>query len=52
MVAVRIINIHHNLPNTNPENIKRGMTKPKSNTQTIEKIKKIAQAFEKVDEQE
>ena len=42
VVAVRIIKIPHNLPNTNPENIRRGMTKPKSNTQTIEKIKKVA----------
>ena len=41
VVDVKTIAIPHHLPNTKPENIKRGITKPKSKTHTMEKIKKI-----------
>ena len=41
VVDVSTINIPHHLPKTKPEKISRGIAKPKSNTQTIEKIKKI-----------
>ena len=40
VVADSTINIPHHLPKTNPENKRRGIAKPKSNTQTIEKTKK------------
>ena len=40
VVEVSTINIPHHLPKTKPEKISRGIAKPKSNTQTIEKIKK------------
>jgi PleD family two-component response regulator len=40
VVDVSTINIPHHLPNTKPEKISKGITKPKSNTQKIEKIKK------------
>jgi hypothetical protein len=39
-VDVSTINIPHHLPNTKPEKISKGITKPNSNTQKIEKIKK------------
>ena len=38
---VRTINTPHHLPKTKPENIIRGVTNAKNNTQIIEKTKKI-----------
>ena len=40
-IDVRTINTPHHLPKTKPENIARGVTKPKNNIQIIEKTKKI-----------
>ena len=41
VVETSTINIPHHLPKTKPENISRGMAKPRNNTQTTEKIKNI-----------
>ena len=41
VVDVRTINIPHYLPKTKPENNKRGIAKPKSKIQIIQKIKKV-----------
>ena len=47
VVAVSTINIPHHLPKTKPENIKRGIAKPKSKTQIMENIKKIIERNKK-----
>ena len=41
VVDVKTISMPHHLPNTKPENIKRGIAKPKNKTHTIVKTKKI-----------
>ena len=38
-MEVKTINIPHHLTKTKPENIRRGIAKPRSKTQMIEKIK-------------
>ena len=40
VVDVSTINIPHHLPKIKPENTRRGIAKPKSNTQIIQKTKK------------
>ena len=41
VVDTSTIVIPHHLPKTKPENTNKGITKPKSSTQIIEKIKNI-----------
>ena len=43
VVDVSTINIPHHFPKTNPENTKSGIAKPKSNTQIMQKMKKLYQ---------